>query len=115
MKIGVAALTDTQRLALASGKALAEELGLTPFPYIQPVNEIEFAEGQTALVITPHGTNVGVINVEVKEYLNKHRYTTYLLNDEILFKKSEHLKDGEWVAKFSPELRIPVNSTLYVS
>ena len=142
MKVGLAALTDTQRVVLASGKALAEELGLTPFEdtrpmqeitfsdsdkalaeelgltqpsYLLPTNEIEFTEGQTALVATPHGTNVGVIKVEVREYLNKQRYTEYTLNDEVLFKKAERLREGEWVALFSPDLNIPVNSVLYVS
>ena len=114
MKIGIAALTDTQRLVLASGKALAAELGLTQFAYIQPVNDIEFIEGQTVLIASPYGTKVGTIKVEVGENART-RYTEYSLNGEILFQKSQRLRDGEWLSLFGPELNIPVNSTLYVS
>lgn len=139
MKTGIAALTDTQRVVLASGKALAEELGLAEFTrptkeivipesdkallesfgltepsYTIPSDDFEFTEGQTALIATPHGTKVGVIEVQVLDYANT-RNTTYLLNGEVLFKKNQRFKDGEWVNVFNPDLNVPVNSTLYVS
>lgn len=140
MKIGLAALNDTQRLVLASGKALAEELGLTPFiqpmqeitisdsdkamaqylgftesSYLVPSNDIEFTEGQTVLIASPYGTTVGSIKVEEIYERPKTRNTTYYLNDEVLFQKRQRLNDGKWVAVFSTDLNIPVNSTLYVS
>lgn len=140
MKIGIAALNDTQRLVLASGKALAEELGLTEFSrpmqeitipdsdkamlkefgltessYLVPSNDITFTEGQTVLISTPFGTNVGTIHVEEIYERPKTRITEYFLNDEVLFQKNQRLVDGEWVAVFSADLNIPVNSTLYVS
>lgn len=140
MKIGIAALTDTQRLVLASGKALAEELGLTEFSrpmqkitiadsdkallgelgltessYLVPSNDIEFTEGQTVLIATPFGTTVGTIKVEEIYERPETRTTEYFLNDEVLFQKNQRLNGGEWVSVFCPDLNIPVNSTLYVS
>jgi hypothetical protein len=141
MKFGIAALNDTQRLVLASGKALAEELGLKEFSrpmkeffirgsdadiafarklglteasYMVPSDDIGLTEGQTALIASPLGTNVGVIRVEVDEGTVT-RNTEYHLNDEVLFRKSERLIAGEWGAGFSADLNIPSNSTLYVS
>lgn len=135
MKIG----TDTQRLVLASGKALAEELGLTEFSrpmqeitiadsdkallakfgltessYLIPSNDIEFTEGQTVLIASPFGTTVGIIKVEEIFERPETRTTEYFLNDEVLFKKYQRLNDGEWVSGFSADLNIPVGSTLYV-
>jgi hypothetical protein len=140
MKVGIAALNDTQRLVLASGKALAGELGLTEFShpmqeitipdsdkamlkefgltessYLVPSNDITFTEGQTALIASPFGTKVGAIHVEEIYERPKTRHTEYYLNDEVLFQKNQRLIDGEWVAVFSADLNIPVNSTLYVS
>jgi hypothetical protein len=140
MKIGIAALTDTQRLVLASGKALAEELGLTQLEYTRPVKEItftesekflakalgvtepysikediEFTEGQTVLISSPFGITVGLIHVEEIYERPKTRNTEYFLNDETLFMKRQRLMDGEWVNVFSADLNIPANSILYVS
>lgn len=139
MKVGLAALTDMQRVVLNSGKALAKELGLTEFShpteeitisdsdkafaekfgltessYIVRTNDIEFAEGQIVLIAGPHGTTVGVINVAVEEP-GLSRQTTYLLNGEVLFQKRQRLRDGEWVTLFGPDLNVPINAVLYVS
>ena len=139
MKAGLTALTDTQRVVLESGKALAEELGLHPFvrpteeiqiaesdkarlesfgltesSYTVPTSDIGFEDGQTVLIATPHGTKVGTIEVQVLDYANT-RNTAYLLNGEVLFKRNQRFKDGEWVDVFSPDLNIPINAVLYVS
>lgn len=140
MKVGIAALNDTQRLVLASGKSLAEELGLKEFSrpmqkitisdsdkamaqyfgltkpsYLVPSNDIEFTEGQTVLIATPFGTNCGAIHVEEIYERPKTRNTEYYLNDEVLYLKRQQLIDGKWVTGFSADLSIPVNATLYVS
>jgi hypothetical protein len=140
MKVGIAALNDTQRLVLASGKALAEELGLKEFSlpmqeitisdsdkamaqylgftktsYLVPSNDITFTQGQTVLIASPFGTKIGTIIVDEAYELPKIRNTEYFLNDEVLFQKRQRLVDGKWVAVFSADLNIPVNATLYVS
>jgi hypothetical protein len=139
MKIGLAALTDTQRVVLASGKALAEELGLTEFTqptreivipesdkallesfgltessYTVPSYDFEFHQGQTVLVASPQGTNVGVIKVGERQFGNS-RSLEYILNGETLCKKNQRFREGKWENLFSPDMNIPANSTLYVS
>jgi hypothetical protein len=140
MKVIMTALTDIQREALDSGKALAEKLGLKEFSrpmqkitisdsdkamaqyfgltepsYLVPSNDIEFTEGQTVLIVTPQGTNVGAIHIEEIYERPQTRNTEYYLNDEVLYLKRQQLIDGEWVTGFSADLSIPVNATLYVS
>lgn len=140
MEFGIPVLNDTQRLVIASGKALAEELGLKEFSrpmkeffirgdadkafarklglteasYMVPSDDIGLTEGQTALVAGPCGTNIGLIRVVVDEG-EVTRNTEYHLNNEILFRKSERLIAGEWSASFSADLNIPTFGTLYVS
>jgi len=140
----MAALNDTQRLVMESGKALAEELGLIPLEETRKTKEvtlvasneaelelvkklgltessyvikedIEFFDGQTVLVSSPFNTTVGVIHVEEIYERPKSRNTEYYLNDELLFQKSERLKDGKWVSVFCADLNIPANAILYVS
>lgn len=141
MEFGIPVLNDTQRLVIASGKALAEEIGLKEFSrpmkeffirgseadvafarklgltessYMVPSDDIGLIDGQTALVTGPCGTNIGLIRVVVDEG-EVTRNTEYHLNNEVLFRKSELLIGGEWRAGFSADLNIPTFGILYVS
>lgn len=116
MKADMTSLTETQRQTLDAGKSLAEELGLTLLPHQWPAEDIEFTEGQTVLVVTPFGMNIGTIRVTHGE-INRRRYSHYFLNGVCLLEKSQRFRSDEWVPVFGPEfdLRLPVQSVLYVS
>ena len=109
-------LTDTQRQTLDAGNSLAEGLGLTVLPHQWPAKDVEFTEGQTVLVVTPFGMNIGVIRVTSGE-INRRRYSHYFLNGVCLLRKSQRFRNDEWTPLFGPELelRLPVESVLYVS
>lgn len=108
-------LTDMQCKLLDSGKALAEELGLTLLPRL-PLDNIELHEGQTILVVTPQGMNLGNIRV-TESKVNRSVYTHYILNGTSLLIKTQRYKNEEWVPVFGPEmdLRFPMESIIYVS
>lgn len=117
MNTGLAALTDVQRLTLASGEALAKELGLKNLNHREvPVENIEFSEGQTVVIANPYGLNVGVIRVSVGEF-NGTRYTNYFLNNDRILQKTERFRNHTWVPLFTPEfdLRLSPQSVLYAS
>lgn len=109
------ALTNMQCKVLDSGKALAEELSLTLLPRL-PLDNIELHEGQTILVVTPQGMNIGTIRV-TESKVNRTVYTHYLLNGILLLSKTQRYRNDEWIPSFGPEmdLRFPLESVIYVS
>jgi hypothetical protein len=109
------ALTDMQCKVLDAGKALAEELGLTLLPRL-PLDNIELNEGQTILVVTPQGMNLGIIRV-TENKVNRSHITHYLLNGTCLLMKTQRYQNDEWIPVFGPEmdLRFPMESIIYVS
>lgn len=117
-------LTDAQKAVLASGKALAKELGLTEVTFKKPLtHDVELTVGQIALVVTPERITLGTIE-ETGYELVKHRAVQYQLKDVFQFRKDytrtfskEDNSETEvpWVPTSKPKLYLPPKGKLYVA
>jgi hypothetical protein len=117
-------LTDAQKAVLASGKALAKELGLTEVTFKKPLtHDVELTVGQIALVVTPERITLGTIE-ETGYELVKHRAVQYQLKDVFQFRKDytrtfskEDNSETEvpWVPTSKPKLYLPPKGKLYVT
>lgn len=102
----------TTEAILNSAAVLAETLGLSLADQQNPV----FFEGQSVLVASEFGVEIGVVKVyqsTIREFLT----TEYMLNGELLAKEVMKFGDGEWVQAFEHKQtgHYPDGAVIYTS
>jgi hypothetical protein len=108
-------LTDTQRQVMETGKELAEKLGLTEFPCRVTFDDLPLVEGQTALIVSPKGMDIGPVKVSSGQAVRT-RYSIFFLNNKRILERRQRC-DKDWVPSCGPEIMnsLPADSVIYIS